>query len=121
MHMNLLRIARHSSAMIMSAIAVLGYASAGNAQTKPKTSVTTAQAAKPAPAVEPPLWPVNSPTPLPGAMLPAKRIVAFYGNPLSKRMGILGELEPDDMLAKLEREVDAKTHGELLDQLAAKL
>jgi hypothetical protein len=29
--------------------------------------------------------------PLPGALLPAKRIVAFYGNPLSKKMGALGE------------------------------
>ena len=53
------------------------------------------------------MWPVQSPDPLPGAMLPAKRIVAFYGNPLSKRMGILGELPPDEMLAKLDREVAA--------------
>ena len=53
------------------------------------------------------MWPVNSPDPLPGAILPAKRIVAFYGNPLSKRMGILGELPPDDMLAKLDSEVAA--------------
>ena len=35
-------------------------------------------------------WPAG-PVPLPGAILPAKRIVAFYGNPLSKRMGALGE------------------------------
>jgi hypothetical protein len=28
--------------------------------------------------------------------------VAFYGNPLSKRMGILGELPPDQMLSRLE-------------------
>jgi hypothetical protein len=34
--------------------------------------------------------------------LPQKRIVAFYGNPLSKRMGILGEIPPDEMLAKLD-------------------
>ena len=50
---------------------------------------------------------MKSPDPLPGAILPAKRIVAFYGNPLSKRMGILGELPPDDMLAKLDSEVAA--------------
>ena len=37
------------------------------------------------------LWPVRTPPPLPGAILPAKRIIAFYGNPLSTRMGILGE------------------------------
>lgn len=52
------------------------------------------------------LWPVKGPDPLPGAMLPAKRIVAYYGNPLSKRMGILGEVPPDEMLARLDREVE---------------
>src|SRR6185295_18289927 len=35
-------------------------------------------------------WP-SGPVPLPGAILPAKRIIAFYGNPLSKKMGALGE------------------------------
>jgi hypothetical protein len=35
-------------------------------------------------------WPMG-PVPLPGAILPAKRIVAFYGYPLEKRMGALGE------------------------------
>ena len=49
------------------------------------------------------VWPTDRPAPLPGSMVPAHRIVAFYGNPLSKRMGILGELPPDQMLAKLER------------------
>lgn len=37
----------------------------------------------------------------PGALLPANRIVAFYGNPKSTRMGILGELPPKQMLDKL--------------------
>ena len=51
-------------------------------------------------------WPVrNAPTPLPGAILPARRIVAYYGNPLSKKMGILGELPPDQMLARLDQVV----------------
>jgi hypothetical protein len=36
-------------------------------------------------------------------LLPEHRIVAFYGNPLSKRMGILGEIEPDAMLRRLEQ------------------
>jgi hypothetical protein len=49
-------------------------------------------------------WP-NGPEMLPGALLPAKRIVAFYGNPLSKRMGALGEFPVDEMLAKLDTEV----------------
>ena len=52
-------------------------------------------------------WPVKGPALLPGSILPAKRIVAYYGNPLSKRMGILGELPPDQMLARLDREVAA--------------
>jgi hypothetical protein len=49
-----------------------------------------------------PVWPVKGPAPLPGSILPEKRIVAFYGNPLSKRMGILGALPPERMLAKLD-------------------
>ena len=31
------------------------------------------------------LWPVKGPEPLPGAIVPAKRIVAYYGNPLVKK------------------------------------
>ena len=53
------------------------------------------------------LWPVKTPAPLPGSILPARRIVAYYGNPLSKRMGILGELPPDQMLAKFDKEIAA--------------
>ena len=49
-----------------------------------------------------PGWPVRGPAAAPGAILPGKRIVAYYGNPLSKRMGILGEIPPDQMLAQLE-------------------
>jgi hypothetical protein len=42
---------------------------------------------------------------LPGSILPNKRILAYYGNPLSTRMGILGEIPPDQMLERLDREV----------------
>ncbi|HTN06357.1 hypothetical protein [Agriterribacter sp.] len=52
------------------------------------------------------LWPVNAPYPLPGAIFPFKRVVSYYGNLYSKRMGILGELPPAEMLAKLKGEVD---------------
>jgi len=51
------------------------------------------------------LWPVKGPAPLSGSILPTKRVIAYYGNPLSKRMGILGEVAPDEMLARLDREV----------------
>jgi hypothetical protein len=49
-------------------------------------------------------WPVTCPPPLPGAILPQKRIVAYYGNPLSKRMGILGEYPKDEMVRRLRAE-----------------
>ena len=49
-------------------------------------------------------WPVKCPPPLPGSILPGKRIVAYYGNPLSKRMGALGEFPKDDMLRRLKGE-----------------
>jgi hypothetical protein len=52
-------------------------------------------------------WPVKTQEPLPGSILPARRIVAFYGTPLSKRMGILGELPPDQMLARFDKEIAA--------------
>src|SRR4051812_6843749 len=52
-------------------------------------------------------WPVRTPPPLPGSILPQRRIVAFYGNPLSKKMGILGELPPDEMLARFDKEIAA--------------
>src|SRR5688500_5163402 len=52
-------------------------------------------------------WPVKGPAALAGALLPQKRIVAYYGNPLSKRMGALGEYEPQEMLKRLDKEVAA--------------
>jgi len=50
-------------------------------------------------------WPVKTDYPLPGAILPYKRIVAYYGNLYSAGMGILGALPPDDMLQQLSGEV----------------
>jgi hypothetical protein len=47
-------------------------------------------------------WPVKAPVPLAGALLPAHRIVAFYGNLYSKNMGILGQLPEKEMLTKLQ-------------------
>ena len=44
-------------------------------------------------------------TPLPNAILPKKRIVVYYGNPLSKKMGVLGEYPEPVMIAKLQQEV----------------
>jgi len=51
-------------------------------------------------------WPVDMPEALPGAILPGRRIVAYYGNPLSKRMGALGEWEPEEMLRRFDRQIE---------------
>src|SRR5260221_7653078 len=50
-------------------------------------------------------WPRKTVYPNPGAILPFKRIVAYYGNLYSKNMGILGEYPPDEMLSKLKVEL----------------
>ncbi len=52
-------------------------------------------------------WPVAGPEPLPGALLPHNRIVAYYGNPRSRRMGALGETDPVEMRRRLEEQVEA--------------
>ncbi len=67
-------------------------------------------AAAPAPVEETPIpdtaaYDYPGPRPLAGAIMPQKRIIAYYGNLLSKRMGILGELPPEQMLQKLDEEV----------------
>ena len=49
-------------------------------------------------------WPVKAPYPGAGAILPFNRIIAYYGNLYSKRMGVLGEYPPDEMIAKLKEE-----------------
>lgn len=53
-------------------------------------------------------WPVQAqPIPLDGAILPFYRIVAYYGNLYSKKMGILGEVPPKELWQKLKKEVAA--------------
>lgn len=47
----------------------------------------------------------SQPIPYQGAILPYKRIIAYYGNLYSKRMGILGELSPEKMHKKLDKEI----------------
>ncbi len=51
-------------------------------------------------------WPVKKqPYPLAGAILPFKRVIAYYGNLYSKKMGVLGEYPPEQMLKMLDQEV----------------
>jgi hypothetical protein len=49
-------------------------------------------------------WPTG-PTELSGAILPYSRIVAYYGNPNSKKMGVLGEYPEQQMLSMLDETV----------------
>ena len=47
------------------------------------------------------LWPAKAVLPLPGALLPFNRIVAYYGNYYSKGMGVLGEYPEAQVLQML--------------------
>ncbi len=115
---------RISSAVTTASVAPPAPASQSNATFAQKSSATrkaTEIRKKPAPEVSVPKgkynagedpefakqhgWPVSCPEPLPGSILPQKRIVAYYGNPLSKRMGALGEYPKDDMLRRLKGEM----------------
>jgi len=49
-------------------------------------------------------WPVQAGYPKDGALLPFHRIIAYYGNFYSKKMGVLGEYEAPVMLAMLQKE-----------------
>jgi hypothetical protein len=51
------------------------------------------------------LWPAKTVYPNAGAILPFKRIIAYYGNFYSKGMGVLGEYPEEVMLAKLDTEI----------------
>src|SRR3989344_5875532 len=58
----------------------------------------------PQPAL-PSLWPVKTVYPNAGAILPFKRIIAYYGNLYSTKMGVLGQYPQDEMLQRLDVEV----------------
>jgi hypothetical protein len=50
-------------------------------------------------------WPVKGAYPNAGAILPFKRIVAYYGNFYSKKMGVLGEYSEAVVIEKLNGEI----------------
>jgi hypothetical protein len=49
-------------------------------------------------------WPTG-PAALSGTILPGSRVVAYYGNPHSKKMGVLGEYPEQQMLSMLDNTV----------------
>lgn len=52
----------------------------------------------------PRLWPAKAPYPKEGALLPFNRIIAYYGNFYSTKMGVLGEYPEAQMLSMLKAE-----------------
>ncbi len=73
------------------------------------TSTTATSSAIASASTTPNLWPVKTVYPNARAILPFKRIVAYYGNLLSTKMGVLGEYPEEEMLARLDAEVQKWT------------
>ena len=71
----------------------------------PKTGKESTITVAPKP-IPPTGWPVKTVYPNAGAILPFSRIIAYYGNLYSTKMGVLGEYPEDIMLAKLESEIE---------------
>lgn len=70
------------------------------------TSTPTPQTAREIASTTDKAWPADLVFPKPGAILPFNRIVAYYGNFYSTRMGALGEYPEDEVLRRLQEEVD---------------
>lgn len=59
----------------------------------------------PPPVPPPNLWPVKTDYPKAGALLPFYRIIAYYGNLYSTKMGVLGQYPEEEVLSRLKTEV----------------
>jgi hypothetical protein len=71
-------------------------------------TATALPARPPTVTLVPTLAPTVAPTAQPPrALLPSKRILSYYGNPLAKEMGILGELPSEQMLSRLKQQIAA--------------
>ncbi len=51
-------------------------------------------------------WYPQMPAFMDGSILPCNRVIVYYGNPASKKMGALGEFPRDEMLARLQRQAN---------------
>lgn len=79
------------------------------ASTTPFASINLNDPATSTATTTPRLWPVRTDYPDAGALLPFRRIVAYYGNFYSTGMGVLGEYPEDTVLAMLASTTDAWT------------
>ena len=69
--------------------------------TTTETMSTATTSARVTSTTTPSIWPIGTIYPNANAILPFKRVVAYYGNFYSKQMGVLGEYPSDQMLSKL--------------------
>ena len=88
---------------VASAKAELAADSRPAAAVTPTTAIRGRAVRRPCPKA---LWPVHAAYPDAGALLPFKRVVAYYGNYYSPRMGILGEYPPDKVVDLLKAQAD---------------
>ena len=79
--------------------------SAANALRADSTAKRPGAARNPVMAKEEGWYPAH-PQFLDGSLLPCSRIVAYYGNPNSTRMGALGEFPREEMLSRLNRQIE---------------
>ncbi len=70
----------------------------------PKTGKETTVTIEPKP-IPPSKWPVKTIYPNDGAILPFNRIIAYYGNLYSTKMGALGQYKEEEMFQRLNTEV----------------
>lgn len=70
-----------------------------------KSITTTKKVALDPQPVRTHLWPVKTVYPNAGALLPFNRIIAYYGNLYSTKMGVLGQYPEAEMLSRLDAEV----------------
>ncbi len=68
-------------------------------------TITKSTVTVPPPPQKPSAWPVKTVYPNAGALLPFHRIVAYYGNLYSTKMGVLGQYPQAEVLQRLEAEV----------------
>ena len=116
----------HMKNYFFPALALILFSCKGASQSADKPGDSTAATAKPATQPAKPVldtarynylqkyiangdtsgrWPVKQPYPLPGAILPFHRIVAYYGNLYSNKMGALGKWPKAQMIPNLLAEV----------------
>lgn len=81
---------------------ILAHVSTATVTTPVVTSNSTKSSTS---TVKPPSWPVSAPYPKVGAILPFKRVVAYYGNFYSTKMGILGEFPEEEVFRRLKEEL----------------